>query len=79
MEARRAKWGFSHQHPVLAFKFLRTTARDGRMITLRASPNRSGADRLVVNRNGREHEIQWIGDADTFDAYVNGDYEVEGI
>jgi hypothetical protein len=76
VEARRADWGFfEDDRPRLVFRFFHTTASNGQVIRLRASPARRPHDRVVVDRLKREHELQWATEADTFDAYVDGNYQ----
>jgi hypothetical protein len=73
VEARAASWGFFHHHPRLAFAFIRTTAHDGRPIGLRASVRRGRDNWIAVDRGGH---LRWAGDDDTFEAYVDGTYEI---
>jgi hypothetical protein len=76
VDSRRARWGFHHHHPRLAFKFQPITARNGMPIALRSSPYRSWDDRVIVDRDGRHHELRWAAGADIFVAYVDGSYEL---
>ena len=76
VESRRARWRFSdHDHPRLAFRLHYTIASSGQVINLRASPTRRRDNHLVVDRLGRRHELQWAGEADTFETYVDGNYD----
>jgi hypothetical protein len=74
--ARRVRWGFFHHSPKLAFTFERTRSRGGQAILLRASPIRSKKDRVVLDWQRRDHDLRWASETDTFDAYVDGTYEV---
>src|SRR5262249_46212647 len=76
VKARPAHRGFVDHEARLAFKFNQTTAGDGQAIRLRASPARSTDDRVVVDRYGHHHDMRWAGEGDTFNAYVDGDYEI---
>jgi hypothetical protein len=74
VRARRADWDFTdHDHPKLAFRFHHTTASNGGTIHLRASSVRQKDDQVVLERY-RGHELLWAGEADTFEAFVDGDY-----
>src|SRR5215467_2365694 len=74
VDVARATFGFLTHPGRLAFDFERTTARDGQLIRLRASPARQPGSRVVVDRDGRHHMLQWANGADLFDAFVDGDY-----
>lgn len=74
VDARRARWDFTHKHARLAFKFVRTTGRSGEPILLRASPARGKDDRVNVSQHDRHHELLWATEAATFNAYVDGNY-----
>jgi len=74
--ARRAHWGFTNDKPRLEFRFSLTSARDGQVVALRATPERSRKDRVVVDRLELHHQIRWATGVDTFNAYVDGSYEV---
>ncbi len=74
--ARRVRWGFFHHSPKLAFTFERTRSRSGQVILLRASPIRSKKDRVVLDWQRRDHDLRWASETDTFEAYVDGTYEV---
>jgi hypothetical protein len=76
LDARRARWGFRQYHARLVFKFNYMTSRQGVVIALRTSPVKSQSNRVKVDRYGLEHELRWAGSADTFNAYVDGDYEL---
>ena len=75
VRAKRMKWGFLQHKPKLAFRFTQTTTASGRVISLRASPQRDGGDGHVPNRTA-SHSFLWAGGADVFEAYVDGDYEM---
>jgi hypothetical protein len=74
--ARRASWGFlGPRHARLEFSFTRTTATNGEPIRLRASAVRLEPDRVIVDdRAVHRHELLWASEADTYEAYVDGDY-----
>lgn len=75
VQARRVHWGFSRHRAKLAFAFTETSAGDGQVIRLRAYPTPTSETQVVlVDRARRHHDIQWVSDADTFTAYVDGDY-----
>src|SRR5215475_7431441 len=74
-DARRASWEYSEKHPRLAFKFIAMTAADGAVIALRAAPHRGGENRVVLD-HGDYRLLLWASEADTFDAYVSGNYLV---
>lgn len=77
IEARRARWGtFEHHGPRLILKFTQTVSNNGRVVALRSSPEQRENDRLVINRVGRKHHLQWVSEADTFNAYVDGDHKL---
>jgi hypothetical protein len=74
VEAQRSRWGMKRKHARLAFRITQTTGRNGRIILLRSSPVRRVNDRIEIDRP--KHELLWAGDADMFEAYVDGDYEL---
>jgi hypothetical protein len=74
--ARRVRWGFFHHDPKLEFRFNQTRSRNGRVILLRASPFRRKKDRVVLDWQGRHHDLRWAAETNTFEAYVDGTYEV---
>jgi hypothetical protein len=75
VKAKRARWGFlDDDRAKLVFVFSHTTASNGRVIRLRASPVKHEEDSVAVDRLRRHHELQWAGEADTFVAYVDGHY-----
>src|SRR5262249_40182573 len=76
VKARRASWGWVEHDARLAFRFSHTVTTTGELIRLRASLDPRAKDRVVVDRNRRHHDLQWAGEADTFDAYVDGNYEL---
>jgi hypothetical protein len=77
VKARRARRGFaSHHHARLAFVFTYTAASNGELVRLRGSSSRRPDHRVEVDRRGLHHELQWTGAADTFDAFVDGSYEI---
>ena len=79
VKVKRAHWGFSGDHrPTLAFRFYQMVADDGSFIRLRASADRREKDRALVDRFGRHHQLQWAGEADIFDAYVDGNHVGQG-
>jgi hypothetical protein len=53
----------------------RDEQRSRRVVTLRTSPERTPDDGIAINRIGRKHHLQWVSEADTFNAYVDGDHE----
>jgi type IV secretory pathway VirB10-like protein len=77
VKARQARWGFSaNRHARLAFAFTYTVANNGVLVRLRGpAPPRSDG-RPGVDRDGLHHAFQWAGTADTFEAFVDGDYDV---
>jgi hypothetical protein len=76
VKARAVHWGFVHHHPLLAFAFRYLIALNGTRIGLRSSLARGPNDRVDVIRHRHHHELLWASEADTFDAYVNGTYEI---
>jgi hypothetical protein len=76
VDARRMSVGWSSQPGRLAFQFHATASRGGRAIRLRASPDSMPAARVIVDRDRRHHWLQWAGGGDTFDAFVDGDYDL---
>jgi hypothetical protein len=76
VDVARAAFGFLDHPGRLAFDFDRTTARDGQVIRLRASATPQPGSRVVVDRGGRHHLMQWANGADVFDAFVDGNYEI---
>jgi hypothetical protein len=75
VKARPAHVGFLEHLARLAFTFTQTTAGDGQVIRLRATVVRSTNDRVVLERSPH-HDLQWAGEGNTFNAYVDGDYEI---
>ena len=75
-KSRRARWGFKNREPKLTFTFSLTTARNGRMIALRASATGRKGDAIAVSRYERHHQLRWASGADVFEAYVDGTYEI---
>jgi hypothetical protein len=75
VRARRTHVGFLQHHAELSFTFSQTTARDGQVIRLRASVVRGENDRVDLERSPH-HDMQWAGEANTFNAYVDGNYEI---
>jgi hypothetical protein len=76
VDARRMSVGWSTQPGRLAFQFHATASRGGRAIRLRASPDSMPAARVIVDRDRRHHWLQWAGGGDTFEAFVDGDYDL---
>jgi hypothetical protein len=75
-KARAASWGFlGHRDAQLSLTFSGTTATNGRRIRLRTASERLTKDRVTVDRDNRHHELLWAGPADTFVAYVDGEYD----
>jgi hypothetical protein len=74
LAARRASTGFIWHEARLAFTFIRTTGVDGRPIQLRAVTG-GGNGRVTIDRDDREHRLQWATEGDTFEASVSGNYE----
>lgn len=76
VKARGHGWDDWDHFPSLAFRFRYTIGLGGLVIALRASPVWHRNDRVVVDRAGRHHELQWVSSIDGFDAYVDGNYEL---
>jgi len=75
VEAHPSHWRLTHHHAKLAFKFKFVKAINGQVIMLRATPSRVADDRVIVERSRRRHNLQWTTEGDTYEAYVDGDYE----
>jgi len=69
VKAQRASAGWRPRHAKLAFAFTSAQAWDGEAVRLRRST-------ITIDRGGHHHDLQWVSDADFFDAYVEGDYEL---
>jgi hypothetical protein len=74
--ARRMSVGWSTQPGRLAFRFHSTASRRGQAIRLRATPDSTPAGSVMVDRDRRHHWLQWAGGGDTFEAFVDGDYDL---
>jgi hypothetical protein len=74
--AQSASHGFTSRSAKLAFVFTRATAWDGEVIRLRSSPTRRRDASVVINRTRHGHDLEWVSNADYFEAYVEGDYEL---
>ena len=77
VEAARGRLGFFARSGRLAFRFDQTTTVDGQTIRLRASLAPQTSNRVVVARTPRRHLLVWAAETATFDAFVDGDYEVQ--
>lgn len=76
IDVQRLRLGFVRHAARLVFRFEEMAARDGQVIRLRASALPQANSRVVVDRDGRHHGLQWADGGDTFQAFVDGDYEV---
>ena len=76
VEATRISFGWTEQSGRLAFRFIGVGVRGGHLIRLRSSPTKTPEDRVTVDRGGRHHRLQWAAAMDTFEAYVDGDYDL---
>jgi hypothetical protein len=77
VKARRARWSLRHRRPKLTFRFGHTLACDGQLISLRSAPAGEKDGSIAVDRGGLDHELAWAGGADLFEAYTDGNYEVQ--
>lgn len=77
VKAKRARWGdSSNRHAKLAFVFTYTVASNGALVRLRGPAPQRSDGRQKIDRDKFHHAFQWAFEADTFDAYVDGNYEV---
>ena len=61
----------------LAFQFDQARATDGQTIRVRAWAAPRKVARVEVNRGQWQHVLTWAGEGDTFDAFIDGDYDVQ--
>jgi len=76
LKVQRRSWGFISHDAKLIFMFSHTTARNGTAIRLRSSNVDPMGGRVEIDRDRRHHGLQWAGVGDTFEAYVDGEYDL---
>ena len=77
VDAARARFGFFTRDGRLAFQFDQARATDGQTIRVRAWATPREVARVEVDRGQWRHVFKWAGEADTFDAFIDGDYDVQ--
>ena len=75
-EAQRASAGVVPRHAHLRFVFTSVKAWDGEVVRLRSSRTRRSDARVSMDRSRHHSDLQWASDADVFEAYVEGNYEL---
>jgi hypothetical protein len=76
LKARRSAQGFIWHDAKLTFMFSYTTATNGQPIRLRSSNLDPNGGHVVIDRDRRHHGLQWAAEGDTFEAYVDGNYDL---
>jgi hypothetical protein len=76
LKVRRRSWGFISHDAKLTLMFGHTTSTGGQPVRLRASNLDPMGGRVEIDRDRRHHGLQWAGVGDTFEAYVDGEYDL---